>query len=315
MNGSITQQVRELISYHRRNWELVRTNYAALDRVQSRKLMVNGYEVELQFNPERIRSSAAKIDKASLAARPCFLCEANRPGNQQWIDFGDEYQIIVNPYPIFPEHLTIPIRAHQEQCIWGRYADMLALAEALDEFIVFYNGPKCGASAPDHMHFQAGSKGFLPLEVNWLQAAKEEVKVKGQAVLYALRDFLQPAFVIVSEKREDAVALFDHLYELMDCKMGEYEPMMNVLSWKEDGKWITCIYPRKNLHPSCYYAEGDANILISPATVEMAGVFVTPLEKDFRKVTADDLRQILRETCLPEKEMDLLISKSKLYSL
>ncbi len=315
MNGNITQQVRELISYHCRNWELARTNYAALDRVQSRKLMVNGYEVELQFNPERIRSSAAKIDKASLAARPCFLCEANRPGNQQWIDFGDEYQIIVNPYPIFPEHLTIPVRAHQDQCIRGRYTDMLALAEALDEFIVFYNGPKCGASAPDHMHFQAGSKGFLPLEVNWSLAFREEVKVKGQAVLYALRDFLQPVFMIISGKMEDAVFLFDYLYGLMDCKPGEYEPMMNLLSWKEDGKWITCIYPRKNLHPSCYYAEGDANILISPATVEMAGLFVTPLEKDFRKVTADDLQQILRETCLPEEEMDLLISKSKLYSL
>lgn len=312
---NINQQAKELIREHLTFWELAQVNYAALEKVQTRVLEVNGYPVLLQFNPERIRSSAAKIDKASLAARPCFLCEANRPGNQRWIDFGKEYQIMVNPYPIFPQHLTISIRAHQEQRIRGRYADMLALAEALDGFILFYNGPKCGASAPDHMHFQAGNKGFLPLEKNWRQACREEVAVKGRAVLYALRNFLQPAFVIVAEDAADAVSLFNHLYGLLEIKPGEYEPMMNVLAWVEDGKWITCIYPRKKLHPSCYYAEGDANILISPATVEMAGVFITPLEKDFRKVTAADLQQIIHEACLSEEDMDQLISKSQSYHL
>lgn len=312
---NINQQARELIREHLTFWELARQNYAALEKVQTRRLEVNGYPVILQFNPERIRSSAAKIDKQSLAARPCFLCEAHRPGNQKWIDFGEEYQIIVNPFPIFCEHLTIPIRRHEEQRILLRYKDLLSLAEVLTDFIVFYNGPKCGASAPDHMHFQAGNKGFLPLEANWRKTPKKPMVSFGQAGLYALRDFLQPAFIIISGSKEDSAILFNHIYSLLEIRPGEYEPMMNVLAWKEEDNWFTCIYPRKKLHPSCYYAEGDANILISPATVEMAGVFITPLEKDFRKVTAGDLQQIISETCFSEKEMDQLISKSKSHYL
>lgn len=312
---NINQQAKELIREHLTFWELARQNYAALEKVQTRRLEVNGYPVILQFNPERIRSSAAKIDKQSLAARPCFLCEAHRPGNQKWIDFGEEYQIIVNPFPIFREHLTIPIRTHQEQRILLRYKDLLSLAEVLTDFIVFYNGPKCGASAPDHMHFQAGNKGFLPLETNWRKTPKKPMVSFGQAGLYALRDFLQPAFIIISGSKEDSAILFNHIYSLLEIRPGEYEPMMNVLAWKEENYWFTCIYPRKKLHPACYYAEGDANILISPATVEMAGVFITPLEKDFRKVTAEDLQQIISETCLSTEEMDQLISKSKSYYL
>lgn len=308
---TINQQVKDLIHEHLSFWDLARVNYAALEKVQTRELEVNGYAVTLQFNPERIRSSAAKIDSRSLAARPCFLCETHRPANQKWIDFGDEYQIIVNPYPIFHEHLTIPIRAHQEQRILLRYQDMLSLAEALTDFVVFYNGPECGASAPDHMHFQAGNKGTLPLERNWRRSRKEAVCSAGQATLYALRDFLQPMFVIVSENKDDAAVLFNHLYSLLDIKPGRYEPMMNILLWREDGVWFTFVYPRKKLHPSCYSADGDDNILISPATVEMAGLFITPLEKDFRKVTAGDIQQIIHETCLSEREMDRLIDKSK----
>lgn len=312
---TINQQAKELIREHLTFWELAQANYAALEKIQTRKLEVKGYPVLLQFNPERIRSSAAKIDSESLAARPCFLCEANRPDNQKWIDFGDEYQIIVNPYPIFREHLTIPIRAHQKQHILFRYKDMMSLAESLTDFVVFYNGPKCGASAPDHMHFQAGNKGILPLERNWRRSRKEVVGSAGQATLYALRDFLQPMFVIVSANKDDSAGLFNHLYSLLEIASGEYEPMMNVLLWTDGGMWFTFIYPRKKLHPSCYYAEGEANILISPATVEMAGLFITPREKDFQKVTAGDIQQIISETCLSEREMDCLISKSKSYFL
>lgn len=312
---TINQQVRKLLSDHLIFWDLARINYAALEKVQTRNLKVNGYEVALQFNPERIRSSGAKIDKQSLAARPCFLCEKNRPGNQQWVDFGEEYQIIINPYPIFKEHLTIPIRSHQKQQIKGRYGDMLLLAEALSDFIVFYNGPKCGASAPDHMHFQAGNKGLLPVEQNWLQAKKEEVWTYRSATLYALKHFLQPMFVLVAEEKDDAVFLFEHLYDLLEILSGEYEPMMNLLTWYEACKWITCLYPRKRLHPACYHAEGDAKILISPATVEMAGIFIAPLEKDYLKVTVEDLQGILSEVCVSEEEMNGLIQKSKIYSL
>lgn len=314
-SAGINNQVLQLIRDQQVCWDVAQINYAALEKVRTRILEVNGYLVALQFNPERIRSSAAKVDKESLRARPCFLCQTNRPCQQKWIDFGGEYQLIVNPYPIFREHLTIPVHAHQEQRIRARYCDMLSLAKALTDFVVFYNGPKCGASAPDHMHFQAGNKGFLPIEKNWIQAKKEVVALLGQTTLYVLKDFLQPMFILVSGNKEEAVRFFNRLYALQEVHPDEYEPMMNLLAWYEEDKWITCIYPRKKLHPSCYYAIGDANILISPATVEMAGIFVTPLEKDFLKITAGDIQQILDEVCLSEEEMNKLISKFKSDSL
>lgn len=311
----INDQALQLIRDHRNFWEVARINYAALEKVQTRKLEVNGYPVALQFNPERIRSSSAKVDKESVQARACFLCQAHRPALQEWIDFEEEYQIIVNPYPIFRKHLTIPIRVHQEQRIQARYRDLLLLTEALTGFVVFYNGPKCGASAPDHMHFQAGNKGFLPVEKNWIQARKETVASLGQAVMYVLRDFLQPMFVLISENKEEAVSLFNRLYASMEINPDEYEPRMNILAWYEEGKWITCVYPRKKWHPSCYYAAGEANILISPATVEMAGMFVTPLEKDFLKITPGDIQAMLSEVCLSEEEINRLIRKFKSNSL
>lgn len=302
---ALNNDVARLIDGQLETWEMARANYQGLASVQSRRLLVNGWPVGIQFNPERIRSSAAKIDKLSLAARPCFLCETNRPPEQLTIDFGTEYQIVLNPYPIFPRHLTIPIRAHREQCIGSnRYTDMLSLAEVLTDYVIFYNGPRCGASAPDHMHFQAGSKGFLPVEQSWRKASAETVAVAGDAVLYALKDFLQPLFVIRSAGKEDAACLFNRLYALLPVHPGEYEPMMNLLAWQEEGKYITCIWPRRKLHPACYHAMGDANLLISPATVEMAGVFITPLEKDYWKVTTADLQSILQEVCLTAGEID-----------
>lgn len=309
MRMEINRLVNNLISQQLQNWELAKINYIALQKVQTRRLMIGEFPVLLQFNPERIRSSAAKVDTRSLKERPCFLCPVNRPVEQRGILFAEEYEIIVNPYPIFQKHLTIPILHHEEQRIFSRFGDMLLLAEALTDFVVFYNGPKCGASAPDHAHFQAGNKGFLPIEESWHLSKKEQVAAIGHTTLYVLRDFQQSPFVLLSEDREEAVRLFHHLYTLLYIKPGEEEPMMNILAWYQNGQWITCIFPRKELRPSCYYAEGDTNLLISPATVEMGGVFAIPLQKDYDKITAGDIQTILNEVCLSSAEMDELIQK------
>lgn len=307
----INHLVKDLIQAQLKQWELVLVNYAALEKVQTRSLFVNGYPVVLQFNPERIRSSAAKVDAKSLRERPCFLCPANLPAEQTWVPFGSEYRIMVNPYPIFPEHLTIPVLAHTEQRILPRMGDMLELAHQLPDFVIFYNGPKCGASAPDHMHFQAGCKGVLPIETDWKKAHKEEFVILRRGTLSVLRDYRQPLFVIESEDSRDVVGLFHYLYSLLEIKPGEKEPMMNILAWQEEERWITCVFPRRELRPSCYYAAGNKNIVVSPATVEMGGLFAVPLEKDYLKITSADIQTILQEVCLPEEEIDRLILRVK----
>ena len=276
-------------------WSLAAQNYAALKNVHSKTIDFDGFVIEAQFNPARIRSSVAKTDSKSIQERKCFLCPANLPTEQRGIPFGNDYLILVNPFPIFPVHLTIPSMHHLEQLIFDRYSDMLDLAEALDEFVIFYNGPKCGASAPDHVHFQAGNKGFLPLEKDVKTLEKKIISQDDNAVFYSLKNYLRNIFVIESTDKKRVVEIFNDIYASLELKDGECEPMMNIVSWYEDGKYISCVFPRKVHRPRCFFAEGEQNILISPASVDMGGVFIFPQEKDFEKITAEDIKEILRE--------------------
>lgn len=163
----MNQTIHNLLTGQLASWETARNNYAALSGVRVKELNVNGIPYKVQFNPARIVSSGAKVDAKSIQERKCFLCPANLPPVQKGIPFGGHYHILVNPFPIFPRHLTIPELAHTPQRIASRFTDMLELAEALTEYTIFYNGPRCGASAPDHAHFQAGNKGFMPIEKDW----------------------------------------------------------------------------------------------------------------------------------------------------
>lgn len=305
MNG-LEQQIETLLFEQKRDWRLAHDHYAALAHVQSRCFREEDRTTILQFNPERIRSSAAKIDPASLQARPCFFC--HRPEEQRSVIYNDSFELMVNPYPIFESHLTIPLRWHERQQIRPYFRDMLDLAAELPSFALFYNGPKCGASAPDHMHFQAGIRSGFPVVQDWAKMPTEVLWRSLRTSLYVSSAGHSPVtFVLVSEDREEVAALFGLLYDRMELRPGEYEPMMNVLMWKQGDLWIVCLFPRRELRPSCYYAEGEANILISPATVEMSGLFVVPLEKDFEKVTYADLRKIWQEVSLTEEEKQLLI--------
>ena len=311
--NELRERVEDLLDEQIRDWELVRTNTYALANLKTRNLWIRDFPVILQFNPERIRSSAAKTDAASLQARPCFFC--HRPEEQYGIDYNDAFDILVNPYPISGGHLTIPLKWHEDQQILPYYEDMLWLAHDLQDYAVFYNGPKCGASAPDHMHFQAMERGNLPIEVNYKKAPKGIVWEGRNTVLYVLYDFMASAFLLISSDLREADYAFKQLYAQLEIKEGDSEPMMNVVTWKDEDawkdedNWISCIFPRKELRPSCFYAEGDANILISPATVEMAGLFITPLEKDFDKVTSEDLETILREVSISEEEKNEIVRK------
>ena len=267
-------KVNQLFKEQLIEWDLAKNNYKALEQVKVKTLSVEGREYIVQFNPARITSSTAKVDAQSILERMCFLCTENRPPEQIGIPFNGHYTILINPYPIFPRHLTIPLIEHTPQLIASRFGDMLDLAQQLDDYVVFYNGPKCGASAPDHFHFQAGNKGFLPIEKN---------------------PKLYNATIIESDNKEEVLNRFKEIDATLPLAPEDDEPKMNILAWYEAGKWIVCIFPRKKHHPSCYGAKGETGMLINPASVELGGVFITPLEKDFKKIKAEDISKILHE--------------------
>ncbi|RGM50276.1 MULTISPECIES: DUF4922 domain-containing protein [Bacteroides] len=303
----MNQTIDTLLTNQLTAWELARNNYAALSDIRVKELNVHGILYKVQFNPARIVSSGAKVDTKSIQERKCFLCPANLPPMQKGIPFEGHYNILVNPFPIFPRHLTIPEITHLDQRIAPRFSDMLELAKQLTDYTIFYNGPRCGASAPDHAHFQAGNKGFMPIEQDWRKQVARKVVDYGKATLWYLNDFPRTTLVIESLDKEDTMKLFNLIYRSLDLK-AEEEPMMNILAMYEvfrqstipgqEGKWIVFVFPRAKHRPSCYTAKGEANLLSSPASVDLGGVFITPIEKDFLKITAEDIAQILSEVCL-----------------
>lgn len=303
--------VENLFSEQLRDWENARLNYEALTNIESKVFSFDRFVIKVQFNSARIQSSAAKVDAQSIKERKCFLCPENLPIVQKGISVENTYQILVNPFPIFPKHFTIPAYRHVNQLIKNRYKDMLNLAKKLDKYTFFYNGPRCGASAPDHAHFQAGNKGFLPVEEDIVSIEKDIIlQVEGLAV-YAFKNYLRNGLLIEATDSEKAVGFFNKVYSLLRIKEGEEEPMMNIISWYQDSKWFSCIFPREKHRPTCFFTEGDDNILISPASVDLGGVFITPLEKDFKKITSEDIRGILKEVCISDNDMLDLLDKIK----
>ena len=293
MNETIQKFLTEQLA----DWETARNNYAALAGVQVRELNVCGVRYKVQFNPARIVSSGAKVDAKSIQERKCFLCPANLPAQQKGIPFGGHYQILVNPFPIFPRHLTIPDLNHTPQRIEGRLEDMMELARQLTDFTIFYNGPRCGASAPDHAHFQAGNRGFMPIEADWKNQIAGRIADYGKATLYYLND--QPRTTLVIQSSDMASA--NHLFSLI-CRLlpeqPEGEPMLNLLAMYDEGVSTLFVFPRAKHRPACYTAEGDARLLSSPASVDLGGVFITPVEADFHKISPAIMEQILSEVCL-----------------
>lgn len=306
-----SKQAESLLSEQLQVWPLAQNNYNALAGVCSKEFASDGYSVRVQFNPARIQSSSAKVDAKSIQERKCFLCPANLPAEQKGLDWEHKYQLLVNPFPIFPKHFTIPTYDHVDQLILNRFGDMLDLAKSLDEYTIFYNGPKCGASAPDHAHFQAGNKGFLPIEKDVCEVPKTMLVKEDGLEVFALDNYLRSCFLLTATDRRKAKSFFDILYHQLDIPQGETEPMLNIITWYEQGVWYSCIIPRRKHRPACFSAEGDANILISPASVDMGGVFITPLEKDFEKITLEDITGILKEVCLSDDQMQKIINKIK----
>ncbi|WP_297095993.1 DUF4922 domain-containing protein [uncultured Draconibacterium sp.] len=310
--NSISKEIKQLLSDQKTEWELAGKNFAGLEGVQVREFQFDGFTVKVQFNPGRIVSSAAKVDKKSIAARPCFLCAENRPAEQRGVAFGD-YEVLVNPFPIFPEHFTIPAFAHTPQQIKGNFGNMLDLSQAMEGFSLFYNGPKCGASAPDHFHFQAGNAGFMPLdeETTTLKEKYGDCWEIDEVNYCAIKDGLRNFLVLESVDKMVLINAFTHIYSELEDPQNDEEPMLNILARYNDGGWRVLVFPRALHRPSQYFAEGEENILISPASVDMGGVLITPQEKDFLKIGKTDIESIMKQVLLPVDQFDKLTTKLK----
>lgn len=292
--------VKQLFAAQMRDWPLAAKNFADLARVKVRTFDFDGFSVRVQCNPARVVSSAAKVDAAAIAARPCFLCAQNRPAEQAAVDCGD-WEVLVNPFPIFPQHFTLVNRQHQPQEIASHIADFLRFTSVLPDYVVFYNGPRCGASAPDHLHFQAGTKDFLPLVGDYFRlksARARQVDATGSARTFALDGYLRTVFCIEG-KRDDALQVaFLKLYNSLVSEP-LVEPMMNLVACREQDCTYLFVLPRGAFRPWQYAAESaERQLLVSPAAVEMAGVFVTPGEAHFAKITAADIVDIFGQITL-----------------
>ena len=292
-------------------WEDARHRFRDLKHVEVRQL---SDQLKVQFNPARIVSTGAKIDKHTLGERPCFLCERNRPKEQMTKQIDDHFQLLVNPFPILPVHFTIPATKHQPQSIYRHYGEMHRLLSLHSELMVFYNGPKCGASAPDHLHFQAGTSGVLPLQTNWQRLSRnltDVISLTDEEKISVLRDFLVPAFVIISKSEDSDEELFHRLYRSMPMRSDESEPMMNIIAWRKGDEFISVVIPREKHRPDAYFAEGEAQMMVSPGALDMAGLIITPREEDFSKINLDKATALLRECGISAEKMEAIVSNLK----
>lgn len=292
-------------------WTDARHRFRDLKHVETRQF---SDQLKLQWNPARIVSTGAKIDKKTLGERLCFLCDKNRPKEQMSKQIDEKFHLLVNPFPILPVHFTIPARKHQPQLIYKNYGEMHRFISLHSDLMVFYNGPKCGASAPDHLHFQAGTNGILPLQTNWQRLSRnltDIISLNDEEKISVVRDFIVPAFVIISKSAESDEALFRRLYKAMPQRGDETEPMMNIISWRKGEEFISVVIPREKHRPEAYFAEGDAQFVVSPGALDMSGLIITPREEDFRKLTEEKALSLLQECGVSEEKMNAIIAKLK----
>ena len=298
-------------------WPDARQHFRDLQNVKLRELSCGDITLKVQFNPARIVSTGASIDRKAIAKRPCFLCEQNRPKEQMQKQIDKNFTLLVNPFPIMPQHFTIPLRAHRQQSIGMNYGEIYRLLDAYPSLTVFYNGPKCGASAPDHMHFQAISSGLLPLQNDWARLGRDLdtiIRKDDKGDLSAVKGSAIPLFVIRCTVPATGEQLFRQLYASLPMHGGDTEPMMNIVAWRDGDAYLVVVIPRSKHRPDCYFEEGGSKRLVSPGALDMSGFLVTPRREDFEQITPDEALGILKECGMKPAEFDETVAKLRLRS-
>ena len=322
------QSNREFIKSQINDWELAHQNHEALKEVKTKTLDVDGITFKVQFNPARMVSTGAKLDKESIRKRPCFLCRKNQPKEQEAVEIGEDYNLCVNPYPILPKHVTLPYQEHIAQRIGDNFIldiDNL-LNEMPEDYAIFYNGPCCGASAPDHMHFQGALKKDIPLIAQYQKLREGSQILRYDSTLEEKKDFgifcyyeesfryidkyTCPLFAFESNKPSFDLDLRWEIKHFAKAK-NEIEPKFNIFAWRENGRLIVLLIPRSKHRPDCFFAEGDDQLLVSPGALDMAGILVTARPEDFEKMNAEKAAEIIREVGLPFEEAEAIANKYK----
>ena len=294
-------------------WEAARQRYHDLRSAKVRELAVGTYSIQVQWNPARMVSTGAKMDRKTIAERPCFLCEKNRPKEQIKKEIDGQYELLVNPFPILQQHFTIPSLKHQPQRILDSYGEIHKLLEDFPEMMVFYNGPLCGASAPDHAHFQAGTSGLRPLQMSWQRLSRNLtplVSLNDDEGIALIDEYPCTALLIRSRSQYGDEQLFRRLYEALPA--ADPEPMMNIVAWRCNDDFLSVVFPRTKHRPDCYYKEGNGQFVISPGALDMAGLIITPRQEDFERLTPEIALSILDEITLKGEALQHVIDTLKL---
>ncbi len=310
--GSFCEQAVTLVTQQKATWELAGKNYMGLALAEFRTFEFGHFKIVAQHNPERIRSSAAKTDHKSISERPCFLCADALPDEQKGLILLEKYLVLVNPFPIFPVHLTISHTEHIPQIFGNHITDLLDISRELDELTLFYNGPECGASAPDHFHFQAVFGGILPVE-NEYETLKnyhsEFLVMNDHLTVISVEDYLRRFIAVESDNQEELASQLDLIRNLMAKKSGSPEPMMNIMCNYMGDRWRVIIFPREKHRPSQYFDPDEKKVLFSPALVELGGLAVFARKEDFEKVTRDLVADMYKQVTLhKEKYMNLVVN-------
>ena len=280
--------LEDLFKRQARAWPQLAKGLEGLARAKTRTVRIDWYEIFIRHIPHRVVSTTAAVDRESVAKRPCFLCVGNLPPEEEGIQFED-FTIYCNPFPIVEHHLTIAHREHGSQRIANQFGSMLDLAAALPGYFVSYNGPECGASAPDHLHFQSGSRGLSPIE-------KDTAGLTGVTVPNYGRNVL----LLRGRDRSALIARMDRAIELLAETTGKRaEPMVNIAVFHERGEWATYLFPRGKHRPEVFHT---GELTISPAAIDLCGILAVPLAKDFEKITGDAIAAVFCEITLPQAQ-------------
>ena len=298
-------------------FELARHNFSGLQQAIYREIPLGHFIIRLQYNPMRIRSTNAKLDQATIQKRPCFLCRENMPEEQEGLAHNGRYHIFVNPYPIFQHHFTVPTDTHTPQRIIPHLEEFIQLAFDFPEYTVFYNGPGCGASAPDHCHFQMAPRNWMPLEQDISHPLlRKTIQQENGYQISILENYLREVIILQTTEPPLLSKLFIEIQQLLsELLPHEDEPMMNLLCWFEKGEWTLCIFPRRLGRPKQFYAEGKDKILFSPGSVDMAGLIIAPRKEDFDRYSIDLLTDLFKQVTLTQEQQKTMIQKLKEISL
>ncbi|HEX9251007.1 MAG TPA: DUF4922 domain-containing protein [Ignavibacteriaceae bacterium] len=313
--NNFSDAAKRLFELQSEEWSMLNTGFKSLETVRLKSFQFEGYKIKAQFNAGRMTSTSAKVDPKSISERKCFLCKESLPSEQRGVLYNNEYIILCNPFPIFPTHFTLTHKEHQPQRIIDTFPDMLDLSKDLSKhYTVIYNGPRCGASAPDHLHFQAGNKFFMPIDDDFHQIKNEygkKIFEDDDLSFYAIDDKVRKFISIESIDKKIIINTFNRFYETYSELIDEaQEPMMNLVSfYEEEYGWRVIIFLRAKHRPAVFFAEDENKMLVSPAAIDLGGVCVFPREEDFNRITKKQITEIFKEVFIDEKKLKSLVVK------